>query len=161
MPIEANKVVTLKFTLTDEEGNVLDTTENHEPFSYISGSHQVIPKLENAVSQMVIGAKQNVKIDVADAYGEYDDKNKQQVARKNFPPEAEVKVGNRYIANSPEGKQMPFTVSEVEKDNVIIDFNHPLAGKNLEFAVELVDVRDATEEELNHGHVHNGNGYNH
>jgi FKBP-type peptidyl-prolyl cis-trans isomerase SlyD len=87
MPIQPNKVVTVKFTLTNEEGAVLDTTENHEPFSYISGSHQVIPKLENAVNQMIIGGKQNVKIAAADAYGEYDEKNKQQVERKNFPPE--------------------------------------------------------------------------
>lgn len=161
MSIEVNKVVTLNYTLTDEEGNVLDSTKDGNSFSYLTGKSQIIPKLEEEVSTMIIGGKKNVKIDAANAYGEYDENAQKQVKRSEFPEGAEVKEGNRYVANSPDGKQMPFTINKVEGEDITIDFNHPLAGKNLEFAVELVDIRDATEEELNHGHVHGGDGQAH
>ncbi len=159
MSIEANKVVTLNYTLKDQQGNILDSTEDGNSFSYLSGKSQIIPTLEEEVSTMLIGAKKNIKIEAAKAYGEYDENATKQVKLSEFPKGAEVKVGNRYVANSPEGKQMPFTINKVDGENITIDFNHPLAGKNLEFAVELVDVRDATEEELNHGHVHGGDGH--
>ncbi len=161
MSIEANKVVTLNYTLTDEEGNVLDSTKDGNSFSYMTGKNQIIPKLEEEVSTMIIGGKKSVKIDAANAYGEYDENAKKQVKRTEFPEGAEVKVGSRYVANSPDGKQMPFTINKVEGEDITIDFNHPLAGKNLEFAVELLDIRDATDEELNHGHAHGEDGQAH
>jgi FKBP-type peptidyl-prolyl cis-trans isomerase SlyD len=161
MGIESNKVVTINFTLQDSEGNVIESTENIEPFSYISGNNQILPKLEDAVNQMLIGAKKDVLINAADGYGEYDEAAVQQVNRKEFPEDIKLEEGMRLIANSPEGKQMPFIINKIEENEITVDFNHPLAGKNLRFNVELLDVRDATPEELSHGHVHGAGGHHH
>lgn len=161
MPFESNKVITVNFTLKDEEGNILDTTNNDKPFSYISGNNQIIPKLEDAIDQMIIGSKKNIKLDAEDAYGKYKEDAVQKIDRKEFPENAEIEIGMRYFANTPDGKQVSFTINEINEDEVTVDFNHPLAGKNLEFDVELLDKRDATPEELAHGHAHGPNGHEH
>ena len=152
MPIEANKVVTLNFTLTDDAGNVLDSTDQGGSFSYISGRGMVLPKLEEAVSVMMIGTKKQLKLEAADAYGNYNDQIVQVVGKENFPEDFVLEVGMEYMASNPEGVQMPFTITEVNGDEITIDFNHPFAGMNLNFDLELLDVRDATAEELAHGH---------
>ena len=161
MPIEANKVVTLNFTLTDDAGNVLDSTDQGGSFSYISGRGMVLPKLEEAVSVMMIGTKKQLKIEAADAYGNYNDQIVQVVGKENFPEDFVLEVGMEYMASNPEGVQMPFTITEVNGDEITIDFNHPFAGMNLNFDLELLDVRDATAEELAHGHVHGPGGHHH
>ncbi len=161
MALDANKVVTINFILKDEDGNILESTENMEPFSFISGNNQILPKLEAVVNQMLIGTKKDVKIEAAEGYGEYNESAIQQVDKNEFPEDIKLEEGMRMIANSPDGKQMPFIVNKIEENEVTIDFNHPLAGKNLEFNVELVDVRDATPEELAHGHVHGAGGHHH
>lgn len=161
MSIEQNKVVTFDYTLKDDEGNILDTTEGASPFSFLSGKGQILPKLEDEINTMIIGSKKQVKIAASDAYGEYNEQAVQQVERSNFPAETELKPGMQFVANSPEGKQMPFIVSEVMENDVKIDFNHPLAGKNLEFDVKLIDIREPTPEELAHGHSHEQGGHQH
>jgi len=161
MPIEANKVVTLNFTLTDDAGNVLDSTDQGGPFSYISGRGMVLPKLEEAVSVMMIGTKKQLKLEAADAYGNYNDQIVQVVGKENFPEDFVLEVGMEYMASNPEGVRMPFTITEVNGDEITIDFNHPFAGLNLNFDLELLDVRDATAEELAHGHVHGPGGHHH
>jgi FKBP-type peptidyl-prolyl cis-trans isomerase SlyD len=161
MSVGLNKVITFNYTLKDEEGTILDSSTNKEPMSFISGSNLVIPKLEEALSGMIIGSKKNVKIAAADAYGEYSEDAVQKVKKEQFPEDAKIDVGMTYLANSPDGKQMPFLVSEVNDQEITIDFNHPLAGKDLEFDVELLDVRDATPEEMQHGHVHGPGGHHH
>jgi len=161
MPIEANKVVTLNFTLTDDAGNVLDSTDQGGPFSYISGRGMVLPKLEEAVSVMMIGTKKQLKLEAADAYGNYTEQIVQVVGKENFPEDFVLEVGMEYMASNPEGVQMPFTITEVNGDEITIDFNHPFAGMNLNFDLELLDVRDATAEELAHGHVHGPGGHHH
>lgn len=161
MSLELNKVVTFNYTLKDEEGIVLDSTANKDPLTFISGTSQVLPRLEEALGEMLIGGKKNVKINAAEAYGEYDDKAVQSIKKEQFPSDAKVEVGVRYVANSPEGGQMPFVIKEIKEKDVTVDFNHPLAGKDLEFDVELVDIRDATAEEIQHGHVHGPGGHTH
>jgi len=161
MALGLNKVISFNYTLKDEEGAVLDSTANKAPLTFISGSNQILPKLEEALNGMLIGGKRNVKVDAADAYGEYDEKAIQNIKKEQFPPDTKFEEGMRYVANSPEGGQMPFTITEVKDDDVTVDFNHPLAGRNLEFDVELVDMRDATPEELSHGHVHGPGGHHH
>lgn len=161
MSLELNKVVTFNYTLKDEEGTVLDSTANKDPLTFISGTSQVLPRLEEALGEMLIGGKKNVKINAAEAYGEYDDKAVQSIKKEQFPSDAKVEVGVRYVANSPEGGQMPFVIKEIKEKDVTVDFNHPLAGKDLEFDVELVDIRDATAEEIQHGHVHGPGGHTH
>lgn len=161
MPIEANKVVTLNFTLKDDAGNVLDSTDRGGPFSYISGKGMVLPKLEEAVSVMMIGTKKQLKLDAVNGYGNYNEDAIQVVGKENFPSDFTLEVGMEYMASNPEGVQMPFVITEVRDEEVTIDFNHPLAGKNLNFDLELLDVRDATAEELAHGHVHGPGGHHH
>lgn len=161
MAIEQNKVVTMNFTLKDDEGNVLDSTEKGGPFSYISGTNMVLPKLEEALNGMLIGSKKNLKLEAKDGYGNYNDDAIQVVGKENFPEDIVLEIGMEYMANSPDGVKMPFTISNVDGEEITIDFNHPLAGKNLNFDIELLNVRDATAEELSHGHVHGAGGHHH
>ena len=161
MAIEQNKVVTMNFTLTDDHGNVLDSTEKGGPFSYISGSKMVLPKLEEAVSGMLIGSKKILKLEAKDGYGDYNDDAVQIVGKENFPEDFVLEVGMEYMASNPDGVQMPFVISNVDGEEITVDFNHPLAGKNLNFDIELLNVRDATAEELSHGHVHGPGGHHH
>jgi FKBP-type peptidyl-prolyl cis-trans isomerase SlyD len=161
MAIAQNKVVTMNFTLTDDLGNVLDTTDQGGPFSYISGNNMVLPKLEEAVNGMIIGTKKSLKLSAADGYGNYNEEALQVVGKENFPEDFVLEVGMEYMASNPDGVQMPFIITNVDGEEITIDFNHPLAGKNLNFDIELVDVRDATAEELNHGHVHGTGGHHH
>ena len=161
MAITQNKVVTMNFTLTDDYGNVLDSTDTGGSFSYISGGNMVLPKLEEAVNGMLIGTKKSLKLNAADGYGNYNEDALQVVGKENFPEDFVLEVGMEYIASNPDGVQMPFTITKVDGEEITIDFNHPLAGINLNFNIELVDVRDATAEELNHGHVHGAGGHHH
>jgi FKBP-type peptidyl-prolyl cis-trans isomerase SlyD len=161
MSVEMNKVITFNFTVKDEEGTVLDSSENKEPLAYLSGTNSILPKLEETLNVMIIGSKKNVKIAADDAYGEYKEEAVQTVKKDQFPQEAQLVVGARYVANSPDGGQMPFVITEVKENDVTVDFNHPLAGKDLEFDLELVDKRDATPEEVKHGHAHGPGGHQH
>ena len=161
MAVGQNKVVTMNYTLKDDQGNVIQTTNNKEPFRFMSGNKQILPKLEEEIDTMIIGSKKNVKIPADEAYGEYSKQAVQQVKKDNFPADVDLKVGMEFVANSPEGQQMPFVVKEIKNEEVTVDFNHPLAGKDLEFDVELIDVRDATLEEIQHGHAHGPGGHNH
>ncbi|GAB4292697.1 MAG: peptidylprolyl isomerase [Ignavibacteriaceae bacterium] len=161
MPIGVNKVVTLEFTLKDGEGNLIQTTENNEPFVFLTGANQILPKLEEEVDKMLIGSSKNVILEPEDAYGEYDKNAIKKIPVSNFPEGTELEAGMGFLAHSPEGKQMPFTITKVEEENVIADFNHPLAGQKLDFDIKLINVRDATAEELQHGHVHGTGGHNH
>jgi FKBP-type peptidyl-prolyl cis-trans isomerase SlyD len=161
MAIGNNKVVTLNFTLKDQHGNVLDSTEGEQPFSFLSGHQNILPKLESEIDTMLIGSKRTVTITAADAYGEYNNDIVQVVGKDEFPPEFLLEVGMQYIASAPDGTKMPFTITEVREEDVTIDFNHPLAGKDLSFELELLNVRDATAEEISHGHVHGVGGHQH
>lgn len=161
MAIEQNKVVTLNFTLKDDEGNILDSTETGGLFSYISGKNMILPKLEEAVNNMIIGTRKQLKFEAKDGYGDYNEDAVQVVGKENFPEDFILEAGMEYMASNPDGVQMPFIITNVEDETVTIDFNHPLAGKNLNFDIELVDVRDATPEELAHGHVHGPDGHHH
>ena len=161
MALQTNKVVTFSYTLKDENGEMLDSTEKDGPFSFITGNMQVLPGLEEALGSMIIGSKKNIKLAAADAYGEYDENAIQKLNRGMFPEEAELEIGRTYFAHSPEGQHLQFVITKVENDDVTVNFNHPLAGRELEFDVELLDVRDATPEEVSHGHVHGPGGHHH
>ncbi len=161
MALQEKKVIKFNYTLRGENGEILDSTEKGGPFSFVTGNKQVLPGLEVALSSMIIGSKKNIKLAAADAYGEYDEGAVQKVKRDLFPEEGELEIGTSYFAHSPEGQHLQFIVTEIEKDVITVDFNHPLAGKNLEFDIELLDVRDATPEEISHGHVHGPGGHHH
>ena len=161
MPLKSNQVVTMNFILKDDAGNVLDSTEGNEPFSFISGGNQILPKLEEKVGEMLIGSKKDVVLNPEDGYGIYQEDAVRIVKRSEFPEDIEIGKGMSFLAKSPQGKDMQFLVKEINGDDITVDFNHPLAGKTLHFNLELLNLRDATQEELDHGHVHVAGGHHH
>jgi len=161
MPLKSNQVVTMNFTLKDDTGSILDSTEGNEPFSFISGGNQILPKLEEKVGEMLIGSKKDVVLKPEDGYGTYQEDAVRIVKRSEFPEDIEIGKGMSFLAKSPQGKDMQFLVKEINGDDITVDFNHPLAGKTLHFNLELLNLRDATQEELDHGHVHGAGGHHH
>ena len=161
MALGQNKVVTMNYILKDDQGNIIQTTDKRESFQFMSGSQQILPKLEEEINAMIIGSKKNVEIPAKEAYGEYSEQAIQQVKKESFPADVDLKVGMEFVANSPEGHQMPFVIKNIKNEEITVDFNHPLAGMNLEFDVELIDIRNATPEEMQHGHVHGPDGHHH
>lgn len=160
MQIAANKVVQIHYTLTDNDGEVLDSSKGKGPLAYIHGMGNLISGLETALAGRTVGDKFQVTIAPEDAYGLRDDDLVQSVPRDAFQGVDEIHPGMQFQAQSPEGMQM-FTVIEVVEDEVLLDGNHPMAGVTLNFDVEVADIRDATAEELDHGHVHGPGGHHH
>jgi len=159
--VKANQVVTINYTLKDSEGEIIDSTSEGKSFSFLSGSEQILPKLEEAIGGMLIGSKKIVALAAADAYGEYFDDAVQVLQSSEFPKEMEIKEGMEFVTNDADGNQMPFVISKITDEQITVDFNHPLAGEDLTFDVELLDLRDATAEELSHGHAHGAHGHHH
>lgn len=159
MQIESRKVVTLEYTLTDEGGDVLDTSKGGEPLVYLHGSGNIIPGLESALAGKGEGESLKVTVAPEDAYGDRDEELLQTVPKSRFGDE-ELEVGMQFQARGPEGPVLLTIVSMLD-DTVTLDANHPLAGKTLSFDVTVLAVRDATLEELTHGHVHGPGGHHH
>ncbi|HUL11952.1 MAG TPA: peptidylprolyl isomerase [Methylococcaceae bacterium] len=160
MQISARKVVHFHYTLTDEDGEILDSSDGHAPLAYIHGMGNIIPGLENALTGKAIGDKFQVTIPPEEAYGLRDDDLVQAVPKSAFEGVNQIEPGMQFHAESPEGMQL-VTVVEVIDEEVILDGNHPMAGMTLNFDVEVTDVRDATPEEMDHGHVHGPGGHHH
>lgn len=160
MSITQDQVVSIHYTLTDDEGEVLDSSGAGEPLAYLHGHGNLIPGLERELTGKSSGDKLQVKIAPADAYGEYDQALVQRVPRRALKGVSDVRVGMRLQAQTPEGPRT-LTITQVAGDMVTLDGNHPLAGKHLNFAVEVAEVRDATSEELAHGHVHGPGDHHH
>jgi len=156
--IEKNKVVSMHYTGTLEDGSVFDSSEGREPLEFIYGVGMIIPGLEESLNGLAVGDKKKIEnISPEKAYGEIQEEARQEVPKDQMPQDMEVEVGMQLAAQGPQGP-IPVVVAEVKEDSVVVDFNHPLAGKTLTFDVEIVEVRDATQEELDHGHVHGPNG---
>jgi len=160
MQIEKNKVVGIDYTLTDKEGTVIDTSEGREPLKYIHGIGALIPGLEKELNGKAAGDKLSVTIAPEEGYGQRNEELRQSIPSAQFPPEPEPKVGMQFQANGPEGP-IVVTIVDVAADHVVVDGNHPLAGVTLNFDVEIKEVRDASAEELEHGHVHGPGGHQH
>ncbi len=160
MPIAQNSVVTIHYTLKDDAGEVIDTSRESDPIAYLHGHGNLVPGLERELEGKNTGDKVNVSVAPDQGYGEYDKNLVQQVPRRALQGIANVKVGMRLQAQTPQGPRA-VVVTRLVGDMVTIDGNHPLAGKNLNFDVEITDVREATEEELEHGHVHGAGGHHH
>ena len=160
MTISSNKVVTIHYTLTNDSGEVLDSSEGHEPLAYIHGNGNIIPGLENALHGRTVGDKFDVSIPPEDGYGLRDNTLVQSVPKSAFQGVEEILPGMQFQAQSPEGMQL-VTVVDLDGDEVILDGNHPMADITLHFAVEVQAIRDATSEELEHGHVHGPGGHHH
>jgi FKBP-type peptidyl-prolyl cis-trans isomerase SlyD len=154
MQISDKHVVSMNYTLKDDQGVVLDTSENRDPLQFIVGSGMIIPGLEKELHGKEKGDTLSVTVQPEDGYGEYDETQMVTVTKGQFQEGLDIKTGMQVQAQSPDGAIQILTVKEVEGDNVTLDANHPLAGQTLHFDVQVEDVREATEEELEHGHVH-------
>lgn len=159
MAIAADKVVTIHFTIKDDKGIVQDSTKGQPPYSFIASSDQMFQKVENALSGMKAGEKKTLVLEPADAYGEYDEDFVKVTDPSHFPDGADLKEGMTFLTVVEE-QETPVIIKKIEESGITIDFNHPLAGKNLDMEVELVEVRKATEDELENGHIH-GEGCSH
>ena len=157
MKVEKNKVVTIQYTLKDEKGSVLDATEKGNPFLYIQGHQNIIPGLESELEGKAKGDVFKVIIPPKEGYGETNPNLIQEIPKDQFPEPSEIQEGMQFQADTPEGP-MILTVLEILESTIKVDGNHPLAGKNLHFEVEVIELRDATAEEINHGHVHGQDG---
>ena len=149
-----NAVVSVHYTLKDDEGEVLDSSEGAEPLNYLHGAGNIIPGLEKALVGKAAGAKQQVVVVPEEGYGEYQAELLQQVPVAAFEGVEQIEPGMAFEAEDAEGNVRRVVVRGVEDDVVVIDANHPLAGVELHFDVEVVAVRDASEEEIAHGHAH-------
>lgn len=159
--VKKDSVVTLKYCLKNTEGLELDQSDENEPLSYLHGSGQIVPGLETALSGLKVGDKKAVTISPKEAYGEVVPELRIKVDRANFPTGKPIEEGMQFVAEVAGGHQQPFMVQKIEGDHVYLDGNHPLAGQTLCFDVEILAVRDATKEELTHGHAHGPGGAHH
>ena len=158
MNISKNCIVILNYTLTDDENETLDTSVGGEPLVYLHGAQNIIPGLEQALEGKKKGDKFKVSIPAEKAYGEHMDEMVQNIPKNQFPSDQDLQPGMKFQANSPQGP-IVLTVVEVGETDILVDGNHPLAGENLNFDLEVAEVRAATEEELNHGHAHGPGGH--
>ena len=160
MKITQNVIATIDYTLTDNDGTVIDQSTDGN-FAYLHNGHNIIPGLEAALLEKEAGDQLNVTVEPAQAYGEKDLAAIQQIPREMFPPEADIQPGMQFQGESPEGQTSVVTVTAIDGETVVVDGNHPLAGLTLNFDVTVVDVREASAEELEHGHVHGPGGHEH
>jgi FKBP-type peptidyl-prolyl cis-trans isomerase SlyD len=156
------RVISFHYTLTDTSGEVIDTSRDQNlPFSYLEGRGQIIPGLEKAMALLSVGDKRKIEVAAQDAYGVQDEQLIVQVPREKLPNSQDLQEGDQFQATGPNGEMLLFRVIEVAGEEIKLDGNHPLAGEDLVFDVEVMGVRDATAEELAHGHVHGEGGHHH
>ncbi|GHE20048.1 FKBP-type peptidyl-prolyl cis-trans isomerase [Halomonas urumqiensis] len=160
MQIAQNSVVAFHYTLTNDAGEVLDSSEGREPLTYLHGAGNIIPGLEKELEGRAAGDKLTATVEPAEGYGEKQDQLVQEVPRDAFQGVEGIEPGMQFQAQT-QGGPLMVTVTQVEGDTVTVDGNHPLAGQTLNFAVEIDSVREASEEEVEHGHVHGEGGHEH
>lgn len=153
----SRNIVTFHYTLRDPQGRLLDTSAGGQPVSYLEGAGQIIEGLDEALRGLAVGTTQTVQVPAAKAYGEHDSTQVQRVLKALLPIEGELNPGDQFRAGADQFAPI-VRVVEVDGDEVLLDANHPLAGVDLIFEVELTAVRVASDEELAHGHVHEGEG---
>ena len=159
--IKKNKVVSMSYCLKNTKGEELDRADTDKPLDYLHGGGNIVPGLENALDGLKIGDKKEVTVEPEDGYGEILTDLKMEVERKAFPNDQKIAPGMQFMASLSDGKKHPFNVVEIKEDKVHVDGNHPLAGQTLQFSVEIIKIRDATPEELKHGHAHGEGGHHH
>lgn len=160
MQIAQNTVVAFHYTLTNDTGEVLDSSEGREPLTYLHGAGNIIPGLEKQLEGRAAGDKLQANVTPEEGYGELQPQLVQEVSRESFQGVESIEPGMQFQAQT-DGGPLMVTVTKVEGDTVTVDGNHPLAGQPLNFDVEVAEVREASEEELEHGHVHGEGGHQH
>ncbi|MBR9868677.1 peptidylprolyl isomerase [uncultured Amphritea sp.] len=160
MQIADKKIVLIHYTLKNLDDEVMDSSEGAEPLAYLHGTGSIVPGLEKELEGKQAGDKLNVEVSPEEGYGELNPELIQEVDRAAFEGVDNIEVGMRFMAQTAWGQQ-PVVVTAITDETVIVDGNHPLADQTLKFDVEVVEVRDATEEELAHGHAHGEGGHHH
>ena len=160
MEIAADRVVLIHYTLKDDDGKVLDSSAGGDPLAYIQGHGNLVPGLEKALEGKTDGNRISVTLSPAEGYGSRSQSLVQRVPKRSLQGSGEVRKGMQFRAQTDEGVRL-FTVTALAGDMVTLDGNHPLADQTLHFDVEVVEVRGATAEELEHGHVHGPGDHHH
>jgi FKBP-type peptidyl-prolyl cis-trans isomerase SlyD len=158
--ITENKAVEIHYTLTNDAGEVVDSSRDVEPLPYIHGTESLVPGLEKELEGKAVGDKIVVTVAPADGYGELNPELTQNIPRELFEFDGDIEVGMRFEADAEHGVEL-VTVVALDAENITVDANHPLAGQTLNFDVEIMGVREATSEELEHGHIHGEGGCGH
>ncbi|WP_425399508.1 FKBP-type peptidyl-prolyl cis-trans isomerase [Aeoliella sp.] len=160
MQIESNSAVAIDYTLTDDQGTVIDSSQGGEPLWYLHGFDNIIPGLERELSGKSVGDRLQVSVAPADGYGERKEELQQEVSRDKFGDADDLQEGMQFQAQTDAGP-MVFTIVGVSDEVVTVDGNHPLAGVPLNFDVTVKDIREATADEISHGHIHGPGGHHH
>ncbi len=160
MQIDKSRVVSFHYTLTDTQNTLTETSRDGDPVAYLHGHGNIVPGLEKAMAGRTTGDRFTATIAPEDAYGARDEEAVQRVPIKHLVSRGKLAAGKVVAVNTTQG-QRTGTVIKVGRFNVDLDLNHPLAGRTLVFDIEIVDVRDATEEEITHHHAHGPGGHNH
>jgi FKBP-type peptidyl-prolyl cis-trans isomerase SlyD len=158
MKIAKDAVVTIDYTLTDNDGHVIDSSKGQEPLTYLHGAGNIIPGLETKLEGKSSGESVKVSVPPAEAYGEWEKEKVVEVTKSQFSGVDKLEVGMQFEVEGDKHAQL-VTITKIEGEQVTIDSNHPLAGKTLNFDVTVVNVRAATPDELSHGHVHGPSGH--
>ncbi|MFZ1865317.1 MAG: peptidylprolyl isomerase [Polyangiales bacterium] len=158
--VTANKVVTLSYTLRDDEGEVIDQSQDGSPLLYLHGASNIVPGLEEHLEGATEGETVEATVPPEKGYGMRIGES-HEVPRRLFPADAELAAGMQVVAHDDQGRQIPFFIIAIGEETVTIDPNHPLAGETLHFEVTVESLRDATEEEIEHGHPHGPEGEHH
>ena len=161
MLIAANKAVSIDYTLTNDAGEVIDSSAGGAPLVYLHGARNIIAGLEKALVGKQTGDELDVSVEPEEAYGEYSAELVATLSRAMFEGVDTLEVGMQFHASGPDGSMQIVTIRDIDGDDVIVDGNHPLAGQRLNFKVKVVGVRDASEEEVAHGHIHGEGGHHH
>jgi FKBP-type peptidyl-prolyl cis-trans isomerase SlyD len=161
MKIAANKVATLHYTLKDDKGALIESSVGNEPLAYIHGIGNLIPGLEEKLEGKQAGDKVQAVVKPEDAYGERDEELIEEVDRAEFDEGEDLEVGKEFQYDDEDGNVFHVRIVKVGDTKVTIDGNHPLAGQTLSFDVEVLNVREASKDELEHGHVHGEHGHHH
>jgi len=160
MQIVKDKVVTINYTLRNDSKEILDSAQDGD-FAYLHGAENIIAGLEQALEGKSVDDELSVSIEPADGYGERNPDMTQVVPKEMFGADGDIEVGQQFHAASPEGQEIVVTVVAADDENITVDGNHPLAGVTLHFEVKIIEIRDASAEELEHGHVHGPGGHDH
>lgn len=157
----SKQVISFHYVLKDREGKVLDSSQGSDPLAFVEGTGHIIPGLEVELKTLKAGEKRSITVLAAQAYGEYDSALVMEIPRTQFDPKEEIAVGDQFRAGAPGEAPMVFTVTGLSEAAVNVDGNHPLAGQDLYFEVEMVEIRPATVDEIEHGHPHGPGGHHH
>ncbi len=158
MKIDKHKVVSIEYTLKGPDGEIVDRSDDGEPLDYLHGAGNIVPGLEQALQGKAAGEAFHIDVPPEMGYGPRVEELRLVLPRDRFQTAGELATGMRFRASTPDGSQV-FTIVGIAGDDVTIDANHPLAGETLHFDVKVVDVRDARQEEIEHGHVHGPDGH--